>query len=282
MSDLVKSRLEALAKAPAPPEGLPVPVDDWTAMPVEERAQALQLWTGEVLESFGGVLKPDFPRIKMPGGGATTWPMPDGSAVKVIEAIVVYAIPLRKYWISEDLTGGRPDCESHDGRRPFSGHGPDGVETCTSCKLSRIGTSRKSGGSACKRVTATFLWQEGQLVPNYLPLPSTSVEIFEAFVTALVNSGRALTSVTIKLALERRMSRGNKPYSVAVPSEGRRLSWSEMKAAVGVREKFAEEMRRRAFGDDEVAEAVDDDAGTSGEPAPPRTDDDLRGGRPRG
>jgi hypothetical protein len=263
----VAAKIKSLALGREVPRGLPIPQDDWDAMDTADRTTAVQIYVGEMEQSMVGI-KPEFPKITTPTGGALAWVMPDGSSQKELEGIVVFHAPARSYYESDEITGARPDCSSQDGHTPVSGAGPTGAKTCAECPHSLFGSGKKGRGQACKERLILFLWLEGQQIPSVLALPPTGIRPFSRYVTALVNTGKVLVGLTTVLTLERKQGAAA-PYAVVAPRLGRALTWHEMKTALAVRERFKDEMARRGITEAEITEP--DEPGAGDDP-PPRGD----------
>lgn len=279
---IIDPQLLALAKRGTPPDFLGVTDEDWGAWPEQDRLDALTLYRDEVEESAVGI-KPEFPRIKMPTGGSTKWIMPDGSAQDEVEGIIVYKTAARGFWESAKVTNKPPDCASFDGKHPATGRGPNGATECTNCPKNMFGTDQKGGhGKACKERLNLFLWFPGTKIPHLLPLPPTGLRPFSRYVMGLLSARPPKALVAFMTALRLEARQGENPYAVVAPREGRKLAFTEMTAAIKMRDLFRAEMERRGVTEAEIhedapeVEVVESSAREPGdEDQPARTDSDI-------
>jgi hypothetical protein len=162
----------------------------------------------------------DFERIKVPGAGGEFWSIPDisGEAVpsKTLRGIIIYQKPQRAYWAS-DYTGEStpPDCHSEDCRR---GQGnPGGL--CAACPYAEWDSDpRGNGGQACKMINTVFLLRPGNILPNLIIVPPTSVQPIRKYFLALSNRSISYWKAVTVLNLKPTKNKGGIPYSVIAPA----------------------------------------------------------------
>lgn len=241
-----------LVTSKTPPVGIPIDQDDWDAMPVDERASALQAYLQEVRQSVAGIT-PEFPRIKFPTGGSPYWNLPNGPLPK-FTGVILGHFPNRAFWNSQEITNSPPDCKSTDMRVPDSGVGPTGAKTCADCPKSKWESGKEGRGKACKEIVNVFIKREG-LVPWHLTIPPTSIKIYNAYVISLVNDKEPKSLTSLETIFELDTKRGAAAtYAILKPSEGRRLKWAEMRAAMKLRDQFIDQMKQRGI-DEEVVKS---------------------------
>ncbi len=171
--------------------------------------------------------KPTFPLIKIPTGGAINFELPDGSAVKEIEAVIIYHRPARGYWEKSLDDGGgatMPDCSSTDGKHGvalsegFVCPSPTGL--CRDCPMNQFGSKLNKDGSpgrgkAC--TTKHFLYfvdaEANEIIPTLFRVPVTSIkELQEYFISLAKNSLRHIQVVSV-LSLVKDKNADGTPFS---------------------------------------------------------------------
>lgn len=175
---------------------------------------------GELLaENIGqGGLSPfDLDRVKVPGGGATTWEIPsiDGTTeAKELTGVIAAWADKRSYWEKdmEDSGGGSPpDCTSEDGN---TGIGKPGGN-CWECPLAQFG-SGKNNAQACKSMKFVFLVQPKRMLPVLLAVPPSSLSPFKKYMLGLAGAGRKYNHVVTKFTLEKTKNAGGITYAKIV------------------------------------------------------------------
>lgn len=252
---------------PTVPPGVPLTQDEWDAMPPDERAQALAFLAAETQETMRDIT-PEFPKITTPTGGMLAWTLPSGDAVKEFEGVVIWHSKARAYWpLDAPVSNNPPACASFDGRYPASGHGPTGAIQCAACPLGQFGTGREGRGQACKERMLVFTMLEGQTIPTLLSLPPTGIKPFGRYIVSLLNQKppKPLVGLTTIFGLEKKQGQGP-AYSVVAARAGRPLAWTEIKAAVALREQFKDHMSRRGLTEAEVVEPDGGDGNGGGAP----------------
>ena len=181
----------------------------------------------------GNLSEFDLPRIKIPAGGGTAWTVPtlEGEAMEpAIEGVIILARDTRAYYaqpFSETGGGQPPDCVSTDG---LTGKSKPGG-TCMSCPLAVYGSAPDGRGQACKQLKQLFLLRGGQLLPEVLTLPPTSLKPAKQYLLKLVSQGVPYYGVVTRLTLERTKNAQGIAYSRAVLSFVRRLAPEEVERA---------------------------------------------------
>lgn len=135
--------------------------------------------------------------------------------VKSFDGIIIHWTSPRVYWQQAygdgDVT--LPDCASDDGKM---GRGaPGGV--CASCPLNVFGSDPKSGRSkACKEMRQLFILRPGNILPDVLVLPPTSIAAFQTLAMRLVQKAISYWKVVVRVSLEKQTQKvGGVTYAVA-------------------------------------------------------------------
>lgn len=152
----------------------------------------------------------DLPRIRVPAGGGQNWELPDGSAARQFDAIIVHRQITRSYWSSQ-YSGENtpPDCSSEDG---VIGVGTPGGE-CAKCPLSQFGSDGKNG-QACKRINRLFLLFDGGIMPVVLNVPPSSGKYVLQYLVSLATSGIGYWQVKTRFTLAKAKSSTGIEYSI--------------------------------------------------------------------
>jgi hypothetical protein len=208
------------------------------AVEASEAVQALSeaLAPGETLELS------DLPIVKVPTAGALNWQLPDGSATKNLNGVILARQPVRAYWNqSYDETGGGtpPDCSSVDLLTGIGDNGQEGtVHDCRACPWAQFGSARNAkgeaaGGQACRQITRLFLAMDGQRLPVMVALPPTSFRDARKFA---IQNGLAQHEVDVTLVNDQ--SQGGIKYSKAAFAVNRVLEPDEKRAMYEYRQAF--------------------------------------------
>lgn len=170
-----------------------------------------------VRENMGGTLTPaDLCRIKMPGGGAKAFEVPDENgevqSVKTIAGVVLLAKTQRAYW-DQPFGGGNepPTCASLDG---LTGMGSPGGP-CDACPLNQFGTDERERGKACKEMKLLFLLRPSLLLPDVVVLPPSSLASWRKYATLLTSRAVPIAAVVTEVALEEKANVDGIKYSMA-------------------------------------------------------------------
>lgn len=192
----------------------------------------IEMLSDVLAENIGddGLAIRDLVRVPMPAAGSTTWEVPNrltGESDTTRELVVTlsYWQAARVYWIpTEDgsLTGEPPDCSSPDGKVPIPDglYGPEGANShlnpkgkCSTCPLSKFGTSQKGGGRApaCAERRLLFVNRAGDLLPMLVSAPPTSLDPLKAFMIELSMRYQAhYSSFVLGLSLTKQEKNGQK------------------------------------------------------------------------
>ena len=187
-----------------------------------------------------------FSKIKMPGGGGLSFEITeeDGkpTAVTELTGIVIHAEPYNA-WYEQDYDKkdendlGIPDCSGV--KRPitfvdeltgeqvtkalFVGSGCERVgiqkgQLCDNCPKGQWGSDRNGGsGKDCANKIRVYLLREGNILPDFIDLPPTSVRNYLDYIGRLTKKLRPIDGVVTTIRLEKAEStRGKKPFSKAV------------------------------------------------------------------
>lgn len=147
-----------------------------------------------------------FPRVKIPGGGATQFEMPSEDSTRPeyaasLEGVLLYHHAANGYWVGEVGEEDKsPLCTSMDGK---IGHGDPGGP-CAKCYLNTFGSAEDGRGKACKNQRYLYLLRDGEFMPLELHLPPTSLQAFYKFMNAaFLYRNRASYGSVAELTLHR-------------------------------------------------------------------------------
>jgi hypothetical protein len=255
---------EAMPLVAPVPAGLPFAPEEWAAMSEADRAEALAMWQDETKETTRGV-RVEFPRVKYPTSGSSFWEIPTATgepdAVKTIEGIVVFKMPVRAYWpLDAEVGNNPPTCASRDSLVPDPESPEPQARTCAACPRGKFGTGKEGRGQACKQRLNVFVMLAGETLPTLISLPPTALKPFGQFAVQLRKQNLPLTAITTVFGLTDARSGGGQTYKGLALRVGRRLAFAEMKAALGIRGAFEAEMARRGITVEE-AKAPDEETG---------------------
>ena len=247
----------------APPAGVPLSQDEWTAMTTNERRAALTFLMEEAAETTKGI-EIHFPRVKYPASGTRFWevPSPTGepTAVRELEGVVVFKQPTRAYWPLDVEVGNNPPlCASLDGITPVASPTQQ-APTCAACPHSQWGSGREGRGQACKSRLNTFVLLDGEDIPTLISLPPSALKGFSQYAVQLRKIRSALLATTTIFGLTEARSGTGISYTGLALHAGRPLTFREMRRARGVREMFESAMARRGLQPD-----MDEPAGDAGQ-----------------
>lgn len=172
-----------------------------------------------IKEEMDGLGKFQFPRVRIPSGGAITFELPgededNPEIAKSVTGIILYHHPANARWLGKF---GDPDskviCSSIDGKTAKEAD-TGAVRTCSDCPYNQFRDD--VGGKDCKNMHRLYLLMEGSPFPVILTLPPTSLKPFKNFV-AMQCLGRGLRvhDVITKISLKK-IQTPNTVYSVGV------------------------------------------------------------------
>lgn len=197
-------------------------------------------------------IEPEFPRVKIPSGGATSFEIPnpedpdDPIPSKTIEGVIVLQHTANSYWENSDPNGSPPDCYSQDGVRGIGK--PGGA--CAQCALNEFGSGEGGKGKACKNMKNIYLLRSGDLLPLLISLPPTSLKAFRKYANNLRFAGRAMSGVKTVIGLKKEDGESG-AYSVATFKNGGVLASGLSRQA----REFARHMREQ-YGTMKAANSV--------------------------
>ena len=202
----------------------------------------------ELSEDFDG-LRVDFPRVKIPSGGAVSFEVPGDDpespdSVKAIEGIILHGASA--YWPegAEYDDNVPPLCSSVDGK---TGIGDPGG-ACAVCELNRYGTGvdakgNPTKGKACKNMRHLYILRSGEYLPILLSLPPTSLRPFNDFMNmAFITRRRPTWSAIVQISLKR-VENGSSPYSVASFRKVGNITGEQLAQVKQYAESFREQIR---------------------------------------
>ena len=180
-----------------------------------------------IRDNMGGedITPSDLTTIKVPSGGAVTWEIPsvdgDPEATGQLEGILVHVTSRRAYWADSDADGP-PDCNSPDCRVGVGNPGGD----CSKCPQAQFGSSVNDDGTpgkgqACSKRKLLFLLREGQLLPDVVSCPPTSLKVLHRWQLQL---GVPYYSFVTRLGLVKHEEGPKRKWSTVVPAKGEALS----------------------------------------------------------
>lgn len=241
----------------------------WAALTTDEQRSAIAFFQEEEQESRTISLDKSLFRIKLPGSGGREFeiPSPDGGEpelVKEIEAIIIWAQPIRDYYPSEQPQGKPPACASPDRIMPYDVPTKQAT-ACAVCPHNQWGSGRNGQGKACKEKYRLFLRRTGSDVPMMMTLPTMGAKEFETYVTGLRLQKRVPSGVRSSFMITKAENSEHTTYPlvkarVASPN----VSIEEMRQTAQLREaakRIASEFGIR------LSEATEEDHSTA--PAPP-------------
>ncbi len=186
---------------------------------------------GEDLSRF------DFPRIKVPAGGAQHLVMPDGEPSKTVTGIIVLSHMSRAYWPTTDSDepqmGTPPQCSSEDG--VFGVGDPGGA--CVDCKFSKPG-SGKGKRQACKLMRNLYFLQPGQLLPAVVQCPPGSLRAIRAYIVQVSSLGRSICTLETEIGAKQEKTKTGIAYTSLTFKKKRDLEGEELEGAIGYAAAF--------------------------------------------
>lgn len=177
----------------------------------------------------GEAIRPsDLDRIRVPGGGSTTWQIESGlgdeEEAKTIEGVIVHHSLQRAFWATSfEASGGgsQPDCYSVDS---ITGVGNPGG-SCHDCPQAQFGSD--GDGQACKQTRVLFILRPEEQLPCVLIVPPSGLANLKRYLLALSKKGRPVHTAVTKLDLVKDKSASGIAFARVKPSLGRFLEKDE-------------------------------------------------------
>ena len=195
-------------------------------------------------------------RIQIPTGGGQQWEIPtvtdELDHAKEIPCVVVAWSDCRGYWPGDFEFGARPECASTDG---LNGSGnPGGV--CKACPHSQFLNDERP---ACTSRRRLFILRAGQVMPDLISLPPTSIKDSTRYLVKLIGVRQPYYGVVTVLGLSKESSGDNIPYSKVTFRCERVLTPDEREQIEAMRAAIQPMLEMSVTRDD--ADARDTDAG---------------------
>lgn len=197
-------------------------------------------------------------RIKIPTGGGIGWTIPSLDGPQVAQELVgvpIWWSPMRAFWeggIGDGVPQGLPpDCSSQDGQIGVGNPGGN----CRLCPLNEFGTHPNGRGKACKEIRALFLLREGQLLPDMVLLPPTSIKPLQDIFLQMISANLPYHKVVLGLKLESARNQDGIIYSKVAARVVARLSDSELAMFAPYRSELRPVLEGVVLESDDVASA---------------------------
>jgi len=174
----------------------------------------------------------DLERVKIPGGGGTTWTVPKFGGVdeiKELDVLIILHTSNRTYWETEFGQGepGPPDCYSGDCVTgfiradfvPSEGHmSPTSVCGEQTCPMAKFGTAKggKGDGQACTQKRTLFFLRENSLLPMTLNASPASLKNAMKYLIGMTGAGMEPHHIVTRLTLQPDRTKGGVEYSKIV------------------------------------------------------------------
>ncbi len=168
-------------------------------------------------ENLGGeqVTAGDLTRIRVPAGGGLQFVV-EGSdeTLKAVEGIIIHIARRRAYWSDPNPSGLAPDCTSTDMLRGIGTPGGD----CESCPYNQFGSKarpdgKEGRGKACKETKLFFVVRPGQILPEIVSIPPSSIKATRQYQLKL---GVPFWSVVTRLTLRKAVNKDGIGYAEIV------------------------------------------------------------------
>ena len=199
----------------------------------------------ELAEDMDG-MQMNFPRVKIPSGGALQFEIPTGDPdnpdyAKTLTGIILFNHPNNAYWPegSEDDENATPLCSSTDGRLGIGSPGG----SCANCAMNLFGSAAEGRGKACKNMRVLYFLRNGELIPLQINLPPTSLKPFRLFISQTFGFRRRATYGSLVEIGLKKMNNGKDDYSVATFRLLADLSGDELAQVREYANSFKEQIR---------------------------------------
>lgn len=180
--------------------------------------EGFELTAQEVFEEMDGDM-PDYPTIKIPAGGITSFEIPSDDPdnpemVKALTGVIVYHHKSNAWWDGDGTPteGQAPDCVSYDGK---TGTGRPGG-SCDTCPLNQFGSGEGGKGKACKNTERLYLVTDGSALPYRITVSPASLKAYRQYKTNQVMKGRKVCDVVTEISLKKVTNTAGQPYSECV------------------------------------------------------------------
>lgn len=199
----------------------------------------------------GGMSVFELPRLKIAAGGLPAFESLDVltgevGTVKTFDAVLIEKQDgARSFYLSQDVTGERPDCSSDDGVEGLGKHSEDDhpqAWLCKECPHNEFGTALRNDGSPgagkrCKEKSRLFVlrWDTPESVfPTLLEAPPSSLKVVRKFMAALTGHGVPYWKALLRFEVQTQTGDSGR-YGALKLSLVRRLDEAECKAVDGYR-----------------------------------------------
>ena len=180
--------------------------------------EGFELTAQEVYEELGGDM-PDYPSIKVPAGGITSFEVPSDDPenpemVKALTGVIVYHHKSNAYWEGDGqpVEGQAPNCVSYDGQ---TGVGTPGGP-CASCPLNEFGSGEGGKGKACKNTERLYMVTDQSILPYRITVSPASLKSYRQYKTNQVMKGRKVCDVITEISLKKVTNAAGQPYAECV------------------------------------------------------------------
>jgi hypothetical protein len=188
--------------------------------PITQIRESVQANLGEAIDVV------DFQRITVPAGGGPAWIIPtlDGEVMESeLTGIIASWRDTRARWsvpMSESNGSNPPNCSSVDARTGIGEPGGD----CRTCRFAQFGSGANGEGQACKLTRQLFFLRQGNVLPEIINLPPSSLKAVRQYFMSLAARGLPCYSVITKIGLEKAQNSRGILYSKANFKAGPLLS----------------------------------------------------------
>ncbi len=155
-----------------------------------------------LMKALESMIAPRLPQISILHQ-AEMFEMPDETKVDEFVGIILDSNSVNAYWIeSFDDTGGGvpPDCWSMNAIDPGPEVESPGSDLCARCDKNKF-KSDGGRGKACKNIKRVHIILPDQFLPFRLPLPPTSLSVFETFSYMMVSGGLESFDAVVRFSL---------------------------------------------------------------------------------
>jgi len=189
-----------------------------------------------------GLSLTDLDRIRIPGGGGTSWEIDtiEGpETVKELRGIILTHRSSRTFWETSlddsSKEPGPPDCSSDDGRIGLGLFGAGSADNpagkCKGCPMAQFGSAGNgSRAQACREQKQLFMMLPGNILPVMVSLPVSSLTPTKKFMMRLASSNTPPYAIEVGITLEGK-NEGGRRWSVVEYRKIRDLEGDELALA---------------------------------------------------